>query len=206
MENLNEIVAKNIATYRKMNGLTQSQLADKLNFSDKSISKWERAEAVPDVGVLMQMSKIFGVTLNDMVSDKIAKKPKLWRFEMHNKKVITLMSVGLVWLVATLVFVSHLLLWPEVSKAWLCFVYAAPVSEIVLLVFSCLWNKKWVKFVHISLLIWTVLVAICLTFPYNVWNLMYIGIPLQVLTLLWSSLKRKMKEKKMKEEEKDENA
>lgn len=200
MENLNEIIAKNISDYRKMNGLTQSQLAEKLNFSDKSISKWERGESIPDVSVLMQMSKIFDVTLNDMVTEKIEKRPKPRRFEMHNKKIVALMSVGLVWLVATFVFVVLLLSLPNSSNLWLCFVYAVPLSEIILLVYSCLWGNKWTRCVHISLLIWSTIITICLTSPHNIWNLLYVGIPLQILTLLWSSLKKIIKEKHLKKE------
>ena len=41
--------ARNLLAYRKARGLTQSQLAEKLNYSDKSISKWERGDVLPDI-------------------------------------------------------------------------------------------------------------------------------------------------------------
>ena len=44
-----DILSKNIIMYRKKNNLTQKQLADKLNYSDKVISKWERSESMPDI-------------------------------------------------------------------------------------------------------------------------------------------------------------
>lgn len=63
------IVARNIAKYRKAAGLTQSQLAEKLNYSDKSVSKWERAEGTPDTETLVAMARLFGVTVNELISD-----------------------------------------------------------------------------------------------------------------------------------------
>ena len=65
MKEWDKIISKNIVEYRKRAKLTQSELAEKLNFSDKSISKWERGEAIPDVVVLINMSEIFRITLND---------------------------------------------------------------------------------------------------------------------------------------------
>ena len=59
-----EIIAENIVTLRKNAGLTQAELAERLNYSDKAISKWERAEAVPDVLVLAQLAELFGVTVD----------------------------------------------------------------------------------------------------------------------------------------------
>lgn len=184
MEKLNEIISKNICEYRKMAKLTQNELAQKLNFSDKSVSKWERGDAIPDVSVLMQMCEIFGVTLNDMVGERVETPPVKM---LNNKKkfVISLMSGGLVWLVATLVFVAFLIFADGLEKTWLTFVYAVPVSLIVYLVFACMWGKDWLVCLLASLLIWTGLVTICLTAEGNAWNLLYIGIPLQILTGWW---------------------
>ena len=61
MEELREIIAKNISDLRKKSGLTQIELAEKLNYSDKAVSKWERGDSVPDVGVLKQIADLFGV-------------------------------------------------------------------------------------------------------------------------------------------------
>ena len=49
---------------RKKNNWTQAKLADKLNYSDKAISKWERAEAVPDIETLHALAELFGVTVD----------------------------------------------------------------------------------------------------------------------------------------------
>ena len=53
MDELKNIVASNLIELRVASGMTQSQLAEKINYSDKSVSKWERAEAIPDVAVFV---------------------------------------------------------------------------------------------------------------------------------------------------------
>ena len=189
MENLNLIIAKNICEYRKKCELTQSELANLLNFSDKSVSKWERGESIPDINVLMQMCKIFGITINDLTSEH--KSYKLSSLLKRNKILIPIISAGLVWLVATIIFVSLLILAPQVPKKWLCFIYAIPLSSIVLLIFSWIWGKRWMRLIFESLITWTSLLCICLSVQKNVWYLMLIGIPVQILAILWYFMRRK---------------
>ena len=61
-EKLKKQIGINIASYRKRNGLTQAGLAERLNYSDKAVSKWERGESVPDVLTLSQMAELFDYT------------------------------------------------------------------------------------------------------------------------------------------------
>ena len=63
------VIAKNIAALRTAGGMTQIELAEKLNYSDKAVSKWERGESVPDVLTLMHLADQFGITVNDLVCD-----------------------------------------------------------------------------------------------------------------------------------------
>ena len=194
MKELNEIIAKNIADYRKSQNLTQSELAEKINFSDKSISKWERGEAIPDVSVLLSMSQIFGVSIDDIVSDHSEKIIETrTQHSRRNKYLISILSAGIAWLVATLIFTIFKVFVPSIENAWLCFIYAVPVSMIVFLVFACLWSKNWTKCLFASLLVWTLLAAICLSSTYNLWKLFYIGIPLQIMFVLWFVLRSKKK-------------
>ena len=64
MDNIKANIAKNIIELRKKNNWTQAELADKLNYSDKAVSKWERAEAVPDIETLHALAELFGVTVD----------------------------------------------------------------------------------------------------------------------------------------------
>ena len=69
MEDLKPIIAKNITVLRQNAKMTQFDLAEKLNYSDKAISKWERAEAIPDVSVLKSIADLFGVTVDYLLQD-----------------------------------------------------------------------------------------------------------------------------------------
>ena len=185
MEELNVTIAKNIVRYRTLSGLTQFELVEKLNYSDKSVSKWERALGLPDIVVLKSMADLFGVTVDDLItpheeSEKIVLPDK--KTSRAKKVLITLMSVALVWLVATIVYVVMGLF--DIGGIWRCFIYAIPVSMIVLTVFSALWgNRCWLA-VAVSLLIWTVLASIYITFiGTKAWLFFFIGIPLQLLTI-----------------------
>ena len=73
-EDIKQTIASNLSGYRKKAGLTQQQLADKLNYSDKAVSKWERAEAIPDVIVLKSIADIYGVKVDDFFSVQVADK------------------------------------------------------------------------------------------------------------------------------------
>ena len=69
MEDLKVTIAKNIQTLRKNTGLTQSGLAERLNYSDKAVSKWERGESLPDIAVLKEIADLFGVSVDYLLSD-----------------------------------------------------------------------------------------------------------------------------------------
>ena len=100
-ENLTAIIAENLVYYRKKAKLTQSELANKLNYSDKSVSKWERAEGVPDIYILNQLAKLYGLSVNDFLTTR--KKEKVANLFV-SRLLITLLSVGMVWFVSTFVF------------------------------------------------------------------------------------------------------
>lgn len=193
---LNKIVANNITEYRKIMGLTQADLAEKLNFSDKSISKWERGEAIPDLEVLCKICDIFGITLNDIVSTRKKRPIQKW-FQKWKHLIISLMSSGIVWLIATVVFVTLRLASPETPMIWLSFIYAIPTSALVLFVFSCIWDGPVVRMILLSVFVWTAMVSVCIPFGQTLWLLLCIAIPLQILIVLWYILIRlKHKNKK----------
>ena len=150
-EQFKELVAKNLTNYRKINNLTQLDLANKLSYSDKAISKWERGESLPDLYTLGKIAELYGITINDLVYEKQEIiKPKT--IKKTNHLFVTLLSGILVWFIATLAFVTFMLI-PSTSNNsnWLAFVVAIPVFFIVLTVFACLWYKNVFKFCICSL-------------------------------------------------------
>ena len=139
MENTNEInkkIAKNLSYYRKSANLTQAELAEKINYSDKSVSKWESGNGAPDIYILMQLADLFGVSLNDLVAGDTPEKPKKKSGGLH--LLIMLLSSGIVWLVATFFFVTMVLLKPNGSW-WLAFLYGVLANAILLVVYASIW-------------------------------------------------------------------
>ncbi len=114
------------------------------------------------------------------------------RQKKRNRLIIAGMAAMLVWLIATLIFVVLDAVLPEMEYAPFLFIYAAPITAVVVLVFNSIWfNRRW-NFAIISFLVWSLLGALFLTFYLSgivIWKLFVIGIPAQLIILLWSRLK-----------------
>lgn len=206
MENLNIVIGTNIRNLRKLNGLTQEELAKKINYSNKAISRWESGEVIPDVETINNMCEVFNVPISTMFEENIAPKEvdSVCKHRKRNKFAISLLAVMLVWLIAIVCYVSI-----NISlkvNAWVIFIWAVPVSCVVGIVFTSIWGKMWFNFILISLEIWTLLASIYITFnKYHLWMIFFIGIPMQVAVFLWSNIHKSgkylMKKKEKKEEQ-----
>ncbi len=209
MNDLKPIIAKNITELRSSAGMTQIDLAEKLNYSDKAVSKWERGESVPDVSVLLRVAELFDVTLDYLVHEHKTAKPvtELKRDKFRNRVLITGISITLVFLIATVIYVSTEMAAVLTVYRWLIFVWAAPIASVVWLVFNSMWFNKKINYIIISLLVWSCLAAIFLTLYIssfsvsNIWLLFILGIPAQIIILLWSGIKIRRKKKELQDEE-----
>ena len=197
--NLNKKIGQNIALYRKRMGWTQAELAEKINYSDKSVSKWESGGGAPDVYILMQLAELFGVTVNDLLAEEQPKKLPKKNWGLH--LLIMGLSSGIVWLVTTCIFV--LLTMAGASGAvWTTFIFALPVNAIVLLVLAGAWRYKLLNFITVSLTVWTVLLALYCALRFlvglsgSVWLVFLLGAPLQVLEILWAFFRYSIFKKK----------
>lgn len=196
MEDIKSIVAKNIAELRLLNNMTQMELAEKLNYSDKTISKWERAESSPDISVLVEIANLFGVTLDYLVrSENIEEtvKENKQKETKYNRKVISYISEGVVWLIAIFAFIITSLISRKATFQWLYFVYAFPIVIILKLIFNSVWFNPRRNYVIISLLIWSILSTIHITFLYfnaNVSLIYLLGVAGQIIVILWSFIKK----------------
>ncbi|MBQ7800486.1 MAG: helix-turn-helix transcriptional regulator [Oscillospiraceae bacterium] len=186
-QELRATVAKNIADFRKSAGLTQSELAEKINYSDKSVSKWERGEGLPDVYVLSQIADICSVNAGDFFLDEPKKlKSTVKRVSTKVRLVITALAVGLVLLFATIVYLVFSLVKLPAQFLGLAYFCAIPVSAIVLIVFTAIWFKRIWSFLSVSLLIWSV--AFGLWYYIQAQGILYIfavAAALEVLVVLW---------------------
>ena len=196
MEELKMIIAGNIGKLRREAGMTQLELAEKLNYSDKAVSKWERGESVPDVGTLKGIADLFSVTVDYLLRAdhplEVAAKREYTRTQRRNRNLISAMSCVLVWLIATFVYTNVDLATHGVVRLWLVFVYAVPITLIVMLVFNSIWGNARRNFIIISALVWCVLASVYLTaLSSNLWLIFLIGIPAQVIILLWAGIRVK---------------
>ncbi len=184
MENLNEIFSKNIIRLRNAHHLTQFELGEKLNYSDKAVSRWERGEAIPDAKVLVQLGELFGVTVDDLLKNSEVKSTKVLSEKQNsdNKKLITSISCIGVWTIALVVFVilhlCNITYWPIFS-------FALPISLVVALVFSSIWWGKRSNFVIVSLLVWSIIFSVFIALLDLRFSVLFlIGVPAQIIVAL----------------------
>ena len=205
MDELKTIIAANIASLRKAREMTQFELAERLNYSDKAVSKWERGESIPDVAVLKQIADLFSVTVDYLLTDDHSdKREQPGIISQRNRMYIMGLSILLVWFIATLVFVVMDLTPLNASGHWLTFIYALPVSAVVWLVFNSIWFSGKINWVIISLLMWSFLLCLYLTltvFGSNLWLIFILGIPGQAIIYLWSGIRFKKRVPKKKKKD-----
>lgn len=189
MEDIKQVIADNIAELRKELHLTQAELADKMGYTDKAISKWERAESIPDIGTLKEFADLCGVSLDYLVQkEHVEQRSALSKQARSNRMVISLLAAAAVWLIATVLFVYLKIF--GVANDWLVFAGAVPVTMIVLLVFNSIWGNIKHNYVIISVLVWSSLAfAYFMLMKYNLFLIFLIGVPIQVMIILWSQIK-----------------
>lgn len=198
MEDLKHIIASNITALRTASSMTQLELAQKLHYSDKSVSKWERAESVPDVIVLKEMADIFGVTVDEMLTDHDGNMPmpaeeRAPRRPVRHRTVIAVV-LSSIWTVAFLTFV---ILWLCGNLVWYVFACAVPVSLIVLLVLHSVWQGGRYNFWIVSALTVSILLLVYLTFLLlvgsNPWQICLLAIPAEIIVFLCFRIREKQK-------------
>ena len=199
--NQQELLAKNLAYYRKASGLTQLELADKFNYSDKSVSKWERGEGFPDIFVLKSLADFYGITVDDFYQSE-HKAVKVSQNKKRKQTYLKLLSIGINWLVTILTFflLNTLLsrFAPDAPfEPWLTFIYGTLTTGIILLVWEFIYHNRFLRMIATSIIIWTAALSIFLTF-FVVMNLplpllFVVAIPLEVLEIIWYLFRRNKK-------------
>lgn len=200
-EDLTQIIAKNITSLRHSCGMTQAELAEKLGYSDKSVSKWERAEGLPDIVCLKKISDLFGVTVDYLLrsdhdystssvknSDSLSDKKNKY---IIDRRAIVLLSIASVWLLAAIVYV---IIYLAHGPFILSFVVAAVISALLLVIFNSLWGRRKWSFWAVDFLVWSILFMICyICREHNLWILMVLGIPAALVVWLACTVKKEPK-------------
>lgn len=191
LEDLKVTAAGNIINLRTKAGMTQAELGELLSYSDKSISKWERAEAIPDAYVLKRMSEIFGVSVDYILSphDQWEPLPPEEKTEhTYRGGVITLISLLGIF---TLALFAFIVTWILEKPNLMVFIWAIPVSLITHLVLNSVFRKGKNNFVIISLLVASIIIVTYLTFlSQNWWQLFILLIPAELIVFLCFRVKK----------------
>lgn len=195
-------VANNLAYYRKKCGLTQSMVAEKLNYSDKAISKWERGDGIPDAYVLSNLAIIYGVSIDTLLSttkQQLANEPELEEIASENElkrkhKYISILSIGLALFVAVVVYVILSIVFKTNTEFLYVLLWGIPAASIVALVFNCIWGKAYNNTYIESVLMWTTSICIIITVEHyvsfkNIWLLLLIPFSFQLLIILWNNMR-----------------
>lgn len=185
-------VAQNIFYLRTQNKMTQLELAQKLNYSDKAISKWERGDGIPDAYVLKKISELFGVTVDYILTEHNEQERKVDTKPARKAKAMlaNVIMIG----IATLALLVYVILAIFDIHYWQIFIYAVPAILIVGIVFACILKNKYMAVLSISGLMWSILLVVFFAlwqyrFDYATWMILLLGIPLQVIVLLCFKIK-----------------
>lgn len=193
MENIKQIIAQNLLTLRKSKKLTQAELAEKINYSDKAISRWEHAETLPDIETLCKLCEFYGVRFEYLLQEEQPperQNPYIIRTDEGNRIAICLIGIVTVWLIAIVAFFYGNLY--ERANAWTYFIWALPISSTVVYFYNrYLLRNKFVKYAALSFSMWTTILSLYLQWlDSNLWLLFVIGVPMQTLIVLFATLKR----------------
>lgn len=182
MDELKPIIAGNIIRLRLSAGMTQAELGEKLNYSDKTISKWERAESMPDAAVLKKLSELFDVSVDSLLREACWIPEPQAADELngpYSRKAVTLVAITGIWTLAALLFV---IFWLLGHIIWLFFAYAIPLSLVALLVLNSVWNHGKENRLIVGGLVLSVFVVIYLSLlKYHPWQLFLLLIPAELL-------------------------
>lgn len=193
MEDIKSVIAKNIYTLRTANKMTQLEMAERLNYSDKAVSKWERAEGLPDIVVIKQIADMFGVTVDYLMSTEEERAAKGFVQEKQvveqgprkytpAHRLITVISLIGIWTISLGLF---FIFWTQELLVWQVFIYTLPVFFITWLVFNSTWGNRRNNLYIVSALVWSILLVLYVALlKYNVWMIFLLGIPAQIIVYL----------------------
>ena len=197
MVDLKPIFAANLVALRKKKGWTQLELAERLNYSDKAVSKWERGESLPDVYVLTRIASLYGITVGNLIGET---KPEI-HVSPYLRLFVFLLTSALIFLIGTILIVFFEL-FDVHFNSWLFLLYAASLSAVSAVVYTSIWWNHWWQLGAWSAAIWLTGLSTLLTIPGKVSAKgLLICAAFQVLVTFWLLYRRSRLTKKEPEEE-----
>ena len=189
MDEKKATIASNLIRLRLAAGMTQAELGEKLSYSDKTISKWERGEVTTDVFVLMDIADVFGVSVDYLLSVHGEKEPIIYnKPKPYNTRIITAISVLGVWALALALFVAF---WLAGYILWQILLFALPISLITLLVMQSVFHQgRGNRFIVAALAISVITAFYLLFLNDNPWQLFLLLIPTIAIVFLAFRVKK----------------
>lgn len=191
--------SKNLINLRKSRKLTQLGLAEKLNYSDKSVSKWECGDVLPDVTTFKMIADFFGVSVDKLISGDATKKLS----QKTSRTIITLLSCVSVIFVVTFVALFYTS-FVDFDKVWMFYVFCLPVISVILIVMCSMWFGVTASGIAVSSLVWTLGLNVYLImlefFARNLWFVFVVCAAFQLIVLLWFILVHRASKNKKTEE------
>ena len=172
--------------------MTQAELGAMLNYSDKSVSKWERGEAIPDAWVLTRLAEIFGVTVDFLLSEHDAWVPPGAEEEgpQYSRGMIYAVAILAVWTMALIAFV---VLWWVGILWWPVFAVALSVSLLAVLILTVYFkHTKHLQYVLAGFVLSVFVMLYVLMLPWrNNWQLFLIAVPALALVFLGCNIRKR---------------
>lgn len=188
MKDKKQIISENISLLRKRKKWTQVELAEKINFTDKAVSKWERNESTPDVDTLYTLANTFDVTVDYLFHEPSEDRTQ---YELPDKRtrlrdilILILLCIAVIF-IASVVFVLPIFKEPDSARyMWISFIWANPVCSFIATYYfkKTRLNMPILFTVFFSLTMWTFLASVYLQavlIGFQIPLVFIIGIPIQ---------------------------
>ncbi len=208
-----ELIASNLVKYRKQAGLSQLQLAKKLNYSNKNISKWENGETTPSVFVLKEIAQVYNISLDDFFCEEIKVQDqqidiKIEKAKKRSKTIFNytmlLLANAIMFTVSAMIIYILSLVGVQGFNIWLLLLYMTPFSMLSVYIFiRVLYHIS--DLISLSLIGWLICLSLYLSFPNieNVNLIFFVAAAYNLISFCISTLinvkvykKRKIKNKK----------
>ena len=192
MDDLRNIIGKNLSDLRKRKGLTQLELAEKFNYTDRAVSKWENGDTLPDVEVLFDLCEFYGVTIDYLTHEDNYRYIKNDSKAATINRILIICLVSLIiWTLATVIMVISII--RDNNPLWQAYIWAIPANAVLLNFFNrAYFRKRLIYFIDWTIFIWSGLAALFLTImDMNLWPIFILGIPAQAAIALWLNLRNR---------------
>ena len=189
------VFASNLINLRTAAGMTQAELGTQLNYSDKTISKWERGEAIPDAYVLTQLAALFHVTVDYLLSSHDAwQNPEEIRKAnepMYSSDMIIAVTILGIMTAALTAFV---IVWICGIIEWRIFLVGFVLSALVFLVLDCVFNRgRYLKPAMIILIVSVFVLVYFVLQEFKPWQIFLLLIPAITIALMSTYINKKPK-------------